>query len=241
MVPILIRTTIARTGSFGGASRRRLGRRMTTEVAHVRIAMDVGCGEHGHRSTRHGDARRRLDTSCCAAAPATSRAASTVVFMLDTRVLSRWVLRIDGVRVEGLSVVGDGPFTADFVGRVNPGDTVDAPLVVVQRRYVGRGLREEIEIRNHGCGGPSPRRSPEHRRRLPQRLRRQGGARHRAARLRLRGRRRWSGHPLGAARPIRRSTRCRCEGSPAPTSAPRERSGGMSRSIPVVGGMSAWR
>ncbi len=72
------------------------------------------------------------------------------VFMLDTRVLSRWVLRIDGVRVEGLSVVGDGPFTADFVGRVNPGDTADAPLVVMQRRYVGRGLREEIEIRNHG-------------------------------------------------------------------------------------------
>jgi glycogen debranching enzyme len=73
------------------------------------------------------------------------------LFMLDTRVLSRWMLTIDGVRVEGLSVVVDGPFGADFVGRVNPGDTADAPLVVLQHRYVGRGLREEVEIRNHGA------------------------------------------------------------------------------------------
>ena len=64
------------------------------------------------------------------------------LFMLDTRVLSRWMLTIDGVRVEGLSVVVDGPFGADFVGRVNPGDTADAPLAVLQHRYVGRGLRE---------------------------------------------------------------------------------------------------
>jgi len=73
------------------------------------------------------------------------------LFMLDTRVLSEWTLRIDGVRVEGLSVVGDGPFGADFIGRVNPGDTADAPLVVLQHRYVGRGLRDEVEIRNHGA------------------------------------------------------------------------------------------
>jgi glycogen debranching enzyme len=72
------------------------------------------------------------------------------LFMLDTRVLSRWVLTVGGQPVEGLSVVPDGPFGAHFVGRVNLGDTIDAPLVVVQHRYVGRGRRDDIEIRNHG-------------------------------------------------------------------------------------------
>lgn len=72
------------------------------------------------------------------------------LFMLDTRVLSSWVLTVEGQPVEALAVVPDGPFGADFVGRVNCGDHVDAPLVVIQHRYVGRGLRDEVEIRNHG-------------------------------------------------------------------------------------------
>jgi glycogen debranching enzyme len=72
------------------------------------------------------------------------------LFMLDTRVLSRWTLTLDGRPVEALAVVPDGPFGADFVGRVNLDHDIDAPIVVLQHRYVGRGMREEIEVRNHG-------------------------------------------------------------------------------------------
>ena len=74
------------------------------------------------------------------------------LFMLDTRVLSRWVVGVDGRRVEPLSVTPEGPFAATFVGRVCTHESVDAPIVVIQRRHVGRGLRESLEIRHHGSG-----------------------------------------------------------------------------------------
>lgn len=72
------------------------------------------------------------------------------MFMLDTRVVSRWELTVNGEAVEALAVIPDGPFSADFVGRYDPDDRADAAIVVMQRRYLGRGLREEIEVRNHG-------------------------------------------------------------------------------------------
>ncbi len=73
------------------------------------------------------------------------------LFMLDTRVLSRWELAVNGHAVEPLSVTHDGPFGATFVGRVGLDDHVDAAVAVVQRRYVGRGVREEVEVRHHGA------------------------------------------------------------------------------------------
>ena len=72
------------------------------------------------------------------------------LFLLDTRVLSHWVLTVDGNRCEPLTVIPNGPFSATFVGRVGHGGTVDSPLTIIRRRHVGRGMREDIEIRNHG-------------------------------------------------------------------------------------------
>ncbi|MBT8239838.1 MAG: amylo-alpha-1,6-glucosidase [Acidimicrobiia bacterium] len=73
------------------------------------------------------------------------------LFMLDTRVLSRWALRVNGKPIQSLSVTPNGPFSATFVGRIDDPELADAPLAVIQRRHVGRGMREDLEIRNHGA------------------------------------------------------------------------------------------
>lgn len=72
------------------------------------------------------------------------------LYMLDTRVLSELVVLVDGRPVEPLATTLLGPFAATCVGRglPEPG-RADAPLVVLRRIAVGRGLREEVEIRNH--------------------------------------------------------------------------------------------
>lgn len=73
------------------------------------------------------------------------------LFVLDTRVLSRWELRLDGHRVEPLAVDSISPFAAKFIGRGTPAaGQADADLVVFRHRYVGRGMRETIVVSNHG-------------------------------------------------------------------------------------------
>jgi glycogen debranching enzyme len=72
------------------------------------------------------------------------------LFVLDTRILSRWAIDIDGWKLTPLTFVASGPFSGTFVTRVEHAGEVDAPVVLIQRRYVGRGLRESLEIRNHG-------------------------------------------------------------------------------------------
>jgi glycogen debranching enzyme len=73
------------------------------------------------------------------------------LFHLDTRLLSGLVLRVNGVPPEPLSVAVTAPFAATFVGRSRlPGSQADGELLVLRRRYVGRGLREDIEVRNYG-------------------------------------------------------------------------------------------
>ena len=65
------------------------------------------------------------------------------LFLLDSRFLSRFELRIDGKQLEGLGVSVDRPGAATFMGRI------DATLVVIRQRAVGRGLTETIIVRNH--------------------------------------------------------------------------------------------
>ncbi len=72
------------------------------------------------------------------------------LFMLDTRVLSLWQLTVNDAPIQALSVAPSGPFSASFVGRIDDPARADASLVVIQRRHVGRGLREDLDIRNHG-------------------------------------------------------------------------------------------
>jgi glycogen debranching enzyme len=73
------------------------------------------------------------------------------LFVFDTRVLSRWQLRLNGHLVEPLAVEVTEPFSASFVGHGAPAPGhADADLVVYRHRHIGRGLRERIVIENHG-------------------------------------------------------------------------------------------
>ncbi len=72
-------------------------------------------------------------------------------FFRDTRFLSRWSLQINGQPVEALAQSVSDPYSATFVARTlpRPGHA-DSNLVVERRRYVGRGMREDLVVRNFG-------------------------------------------------------------------------------------------
>ena len=71
------------------------------------------------------------------------------LFVRDTRVLSRWQLTVDGKEPQPLSVQHPEPYAATFLGRMAPrAGKADSTLLVVRRRYVGDGMREDITIRN---------------------------------------------------------------------------------------------
>jgi glycogen debranching enzyme len=73
------------------------------------------------------------------------------LFVHDTRVLSRWVLRIGGEPLEPLTVDVPDPFDATFVGRAHPPEgQADADVVVFRSRSIGWGMRERISLTNHG-------------------------------------------------------------------------------------------
>ncbi len=71
-------------------------------------------------------------------------------FMLDTRVLSRWRTTVDGAPIDSVAAVPEGPFSARLVGLGDAPDGVESELAVVRRRHVGRGLREDLELRWFG-------------------------------------------------------------------------------------------
>ncbi|MCI0687510.1 MAG: hypothetical protein L0Y54_09780 [Sporichthyaceae bacterium] len=71
------------------------------------------------------------------------------VYFRDTRLLSRWELRIDTEPVEPLLVIPAEPFRATFVGRARPRPgKSESTLLVSRERYVGAGMREDITLRN---------------------------------------------------------------------------------------------
>ncbi|MFM7069540.1 MAG: glycogen debranching N-terminal domain-containing protein, partial [Actinomycetes bacterium] len=74
------------------------------------------------------------------------------LFVFDNRFVSEFLLTIDGRPVESLGVSSDDPTGAAFVGRpenVPEADRGEGKLLVFRRRFVGRGMREEIVIRSH--------------------------------------------------------------------------------------------
>jgi glycogen debranching enzyme len=78
------------------------------------------------------------------------------LFVLDTRVLSRWELRINGHPLEPLTVEMDEPFAATFVGRAPPSPgRADGHLVGFRHRHIGTGMRERIVLTNHSLE-PTP-------------------------------------------------------------------------------------
>jgi glycogen debranching enzyme len=72
------------------------------------------------------------------------------MFVLDTRVVSQWQLLVDGKALQPLSVGIEDPFSAVFVARVaDAAEDHATTLLAVRRRWVGSGMREEIELRSY--------------------------------------------------------------------------------------------
>ncbi|MET8423528.1 glycogen debranching N-terminal domain-containing protein [Nocardia sp. NPDC004860] len=73
------------------------------------------------------------------------------LYYRDTRILTRWELRVDGLPPEQLSVVVREPFRARFVARKPPPHGVaDATVLIQRRRVVGEGMQEIISVLNLG-------------------------------------------------------------------------------------------
>ncbi|MCW2500535.1 MAG: Amylo-alpha6-glucosidase [Frankiales bacterium] len=73
------------------------------------------------------------------------------LFYRDTRFVSRLELAVDGQALEPLAVQSVTPYAGTFVLRRPPRPgTADSTLLVVRRRYVGNGLREDVTVRNLG-------------------------------------------------------------------------------------------
>ncbi|MGH9179730.1 MAG: amylo-alpha-1,6-glucosidase [Acidimicrobiales bacterium] len=73
------------------------------------------------------------------------------LFFRDNRFLSRFELRIDGERPEILAATTSDPFSAVFVARTNPRPgRSDSTVLLFRHRYIGRGMREDIVVRNYG-------------------------------------------------------------------------------------------
>jgi len=74
------------------------------------------------------------------------------LFVRDTRVLSRWELRIDGAPVEALATVPLEPYACVFICRAPTRAGHPEPTIIVERhRYVGEGMREDLVVRNFGA------------------------------------------------------------------------------------------
>ncbi|MDX6490464.1 MAG: hypothetical protein QOD43_709, partial [Gaiellaceae bacterium] len=74
----------------------------------------------------------------------------TGLFSADTRFLSKWVLTVDGQRLNPLSVDDLQYFETRFFLVPGTGTVyVDAKLSVIRRRAVGGGFHEELRILNH--------------------------------------------------------------------------------------------
>jgi glycogen debranching enzyme len=75
---------------------------------------------------------------------------ATGLFSFDTRFLSKWVLTVNGERLNALSVDDLQYFETRFFLVPGAGTVyIDAKLSVIRRRAVGGGFREELTILNH--------------------------------------------------------------------------------------------
>ncbi len=73
------------------------------------------------------------------------------LFFRDTRFVSCFELRVNGYQPEPLAAESTEPFSARFVSRARPRPGKgDSTLLVFRDRHVGRGMREDLEVRNLG-------------------------------------------------------------------------------------------
>jgi glycogen debranching enzyme len=74
----------------------------------------------------------------------------TGLFSYDTRFLSKWILTVDGQRLNALSTDDLSYFEADFFLVPGTGTVyVDSKLSVIRRRAVGDGFHEKLTLLNH--------------------------------------------------------------------------------------------
>jgi glycogen debranching enzyme len=75
----------------------------------------------------------------------------TGLFSYDTRFLSRWVLTVDGQRLDSLSVDDLHYYESRFFLVPGTGTVyVNSTVSLVRQRVVGAGFREDLTILNHG-------------------------------------------------------------------------------------------
>jgi glycogen debranching enzyme len=73
------------------------------------------------------------------------------LFFRDTRFLSRFEVRLNHQVPETLGASPIDPFSAVFVARSHPRPgRADSTLMLFRYRYVGRGMREDLVVRNFG-------------------------------------------------------------------------------------------
>jgi glycogen debranching enzyme len=73
------------------------------------------------------------------------------LFFRDTRFISRLEFRLDGELPEPVAVQPNDPFRCTFLARRPPGpQRADSTLLIIRRRYVGNGMRDDITLRNLG-------------------------------------------------------------------------------------------
>jgi glycogen debranching enzyme len=73
------------------------------------------------------------------------------LFYRDTRYLNRFELTVDGQHLDPLVAHRTSPYSGTFVSRRQPRPGVaDSTLLVVRKRFVGNGIREDITLRNLG-------------------------------------------------------------------------------------------
>ena len=79
-----------------------------------------------------------------------SRTDPTGLFSFDTRFLSRWVLTVNGERLNPLSVDDLEYFSTRFFLVPGTGTVyIDAKLSVIRQRAVSNGFHEQLTILNH--------------------------------------------------------------------------------------------
>jgi glycogen debranching enzyme len=73
------------------------------------------------------------------------------LFFRDTRFVSELRLLLNGRQPELLEASSTDPFSGTFVLRDPPAPGLaDSPLMVLRRRYVGQGMREDVTLQNFG-------------------------------------------------------------------------------------------
>ena len=71
------------------------------------------------------------------------------LFVRDTRVLSEWILEVDGDRLDPLTVTSGDAYVAVFLARTHSGrGHPESTLLVLREREVGDGMRERIRVQN---------------------------------------------------------------------------------------------